>query len=43
MEGDTKRLAEAAGGRGKYITLAALLWFVAAVFVATILKFAKVF
>ena len=44
MQNDTKRVAaEAAAGRGKYITLAALLFFVAAVFVATVLKFAKVF
>ena len=43
MEGDTKRVTAEAGGRRKYITLAALLFFVAAVFVVTVLKFAKVF
>ncbi len=44
MQSDTKKVAvDEAGGRRKYITLAALLFFVAAVFVATVLKFAKVF
>jgi len=44
MDDDTNRVAvDAAGGRGKYITLGLLLFFVAVVFVITVLKFAKVF